>query len=232
MRWPERLALVFAAYCAVLIVLGFGNPHFTNASVPVNGISSPQIALETARTVSDIDSILGDAPGPDREVMRIKRRLDLAFFAGYAALYLVLAWGVAKKASRKRGRGWIRTAALLALVLAVAAGVFDFAENRSILRLVNTPLALTTAPLMEAVRFAAAGKWLTEALALAAIATVYLAARRRVIQITGVFGIVFAVSGLWGLSRPAMLIWAGPAMAAGPLINAVTLKFVAYESIA
>src|SRR5258708_25085519 len=80
-----------ALACVVMIVILNGNPKFTNASQPPRGIASPVVALEVARNVDEVDAILGEAPSPDREAMRIKQYIDFGFIASYAALYVALA---------------------------------------------------------------------------------------------------------------------------------------------
>ena len=81
-----RLAQILAVLCFVILAVLAGKPHFTNASQPVRGIADPGIALQTVRSVSEVDDILSDTPSADREVMRIKQYIDFAFIAAYAAL--------------------------------------------------------------------------------------------------------------------------------------------------
>ena len=54
------------------------------------GFASPVVALEVARNVNEVDSILGEAPSPDREAMRIKQYVDFGFIACYVSLYVAL----------------------------------------------------------------------------------------------------------------------------------------------
>jgi hypothetical protein len=78
-RWPEsrpersRTVGWAALVCLVLIVMLRGAPEFSNASVPPRGIADPVVALQVARNAAEVDDILGEAPSPDREAMRIKQ---------------------------------------------------------------------------------------------------------------------------------------------------------------
>jgi len=128
-----------------------GRPSFTNASKPRFG--NPMLALQFARDVQDIDWILGDAPSPDREVMRVKQYADFAFIASYTGLALALA----ALASRKGG--WRRAVGIAAAICGVSAGVFDILENRAILKLLDVPLRATTPAMIEAIRVPSTAKW-------------------------------------------------------------------------
>ena len=81
-----RLAGALAVLCLVIAALVVGKPSFSNASLPVRGIDDPVIAIQSARSIVDVDYVLGNAPSPDREVMRIKQRLGFAFIGAYTAI--------------------------------------------------------------------------------------------------------------------------------------------------
>src|SRR5437870_58587 len=84
-----RVAVLLAMLTLAAFVLLRGRPSFTNASRPPR-FGDPMLALQFARDVQDVDWILGDAPSPDREVMRVKQYEDFAFITCYTALALVL----------------------------------------------------------------------------------------------------------------------------------------------
>ena len=86
-QWAGALAVLCLAIAALLV----GKPSFSNASLPVRGIDDPVIAIQAARSLTDVDWVLGNAPSPDREVMRIKQRVGFAFIGAYTALFLTLA---------------------------------------------------------------------------------------------------------------------------------------------
>src|SRR5580704_1176413 len=81
----ERAAGACALLCLIVSVLLLGKPSFSDASLPVQGIVDPVIALQASRSITDIDYVLGEAPGPDREAMRVKQYVGFAFIAAYTA---------------------------------------------------------------------------------------------------------------------------------------------------
>src|SRR6185295_17198076 len=85
----HRLVMLLAMLTVAAFILLLGRPSFTNASKPRFG--DPMLALQFARDVQDVDWILGDAPSPDREVMRVKQYADLGFITCYIGLFLALA---------------------------------------------------------------------------------------------------------------------------------------------
>jgi hypothetical protein len=159
----QRLVILLALLTAAAFVLLWGRPSFTNASKPRFG--DPMLALQFARDVQDVDWILGDAPSPDREVMRVKRYVDFAFITCYAGLFLALA------ALAIRKGGWRQVAGFAAGICGLAAGVFDVLENRAILNLLDVPLRATTPAMIKAIRGPSTAKWI-----LAGVTVVLLAA--------------------------------------------------------
>ena len=147
----QRWTLLFAMLTIATFALLLGRPSFTNASKPRFG--DPMLALQFARDVQDIDWILGDAPSPDREVMRVKQYADFAFIASYTGLFLALGTLTSRKG------GWRRAAGIAAAICGVAAGVFDIFENRAILKLLDVPLRATTPVMIEAIRGPSTAKW-------------------------------------------------------------------------
>ncbi len=119
----DRAAAGFAVLALVILALQRGKPSFTNASRPPRGISDPGIALETVRTLGDVDLILGEAPSPDREVMRIKQYIDLGLIAAQG-LFLTLALMLTRLG------GWGQVAGLAAMICAVGMAAFDLIERR------------------------------------------------------------------------------------------------------
>ncbi len=132
-------------------ILLIGRPSFTNASKPRFG--DPMMALQFARDVQDIDWILGDAPSPDREVMRVKQYADFGFIACYTALFLALGTLVSRKG------GWRQISGIVAGICGLATGIFDVLENRAILNLLDVPLRATTPAMIQAIRGPSTAKW-------------------------------------------------------------------------
>lgn len=133
-------------------ILLLGHPSFTNASKPRFG--DPMLALQFARDVQDIDWILGDAPSPDREVMRVKQYIDFGFIACYTGLFLALA-----ALAIRKGR-WKQVTGIAAGICGLATGVFDVLENRAILNILDVPLRATTPAMIQAIRTPSTAKWI------------------------------------------------------------------------
>ena len=148
----SRVALLLAMLTVAAFVLLMGRPSFTNASKPRFG--EPMLALQFARDVQDVDWILGDAPSPDREVMRVKQYVDFGFITCYTALFLVLS------ALAIRKGGWKQVSGIAAGLCGLAAGVFDVLENRAILNLLDVPLRATTPAMIQAIRGPSTAKWI------------------------------------------------------------------------
>lgn len=201
-KW-ERAAGAWAALCLVLLALLAGKPSFTNASRPPRGISDPGIALEMARSLDDVDFILGEAPSPDREVMRIKQYIDLGLMASLTGLFLTLAWILMRQGA------WGRVAGPAAMVCAAATAVFDVIEKRAILRVLDTSLLETTPAMINAIRSASAATWALAAVTLALLSSLYR------LSPVGVLLLVTAAMELYGLHDNRFLMWqVYPALAA------------------
>src|SRR5580693_1276120 len=143
MNRRERIAGMLSLWCIAMLVLMFAPPRFTNASKPQHGIPDPVLALQMAHDLADVDAVLGEAPSPDREVMRTKQYEDFGFIAGYAGLYIVLSILLARSYPR------VRSIAVIAAVCGVAAAALDVTENLAILRIVDSKLAGTTQPMID-----------------------------------------------------------------------------------
>lgn len=148
----HRVAILLAMLTIAAFILLLGHPSFTNASKPRFG--DPMLALQFARDVQDIDWILGDAPSPDREVMRVKQYIDFGFITCYTALALALSLLAARKG------GWRLVTGIAAGICGCAAGVFDVLENRAILNILDVPLRATTPAMIQAIRTPSTAKWI------------------------------------------------------------------------
>ncbi len=148
----HRVVVLLAMLTIAAFILLLGQPYFTNASKPRFG--DPMLAIQFARDAQDIDWILGDAPSPDREVMRVKQYVDFGFIACYTALFLALS------ALAIRKGGWKQITGIAAGICGVAAGVFDVLENRAILNILDVPLRATTPAMIQAIRGPSTAKWI------------------------------------------------------------------------
>jgi hypothetical protein len=226
-RSPERVPLervvqALAVLCLVVLAVLAGKPAFTNASQPPRGIRDPMIALQMARDVGEVDAILGESPGPDREAMRLKQYIDFAFIISYVALFVAMGAALAKRSRW----GW------LVAVSGVAMGVPDVLENLAILRLLPVDLGNTTQAMIDAIRQASLIKWSCASVAMVVLALFFLDARRWRVRMVGVLNLAAGALTCWGLVNNSILVWGGGVMAAGVLASAATLKSVTYEPAA
>ena len=219
---PSRSAYwigILAVLNLAVIALLFSRPYFSNASKPVSGITNPVLAIQMARTVDDVDNVLGEAPSPDREAMRIKQYADFAFIACYVLLFATL--GVYIKDAR-----W-KSLPLVAAALGAAAGVFDVFENIATLKLVDVDLAHTTQKLIDAIHTPSIIKWTLASLAMLLFAALLLRASRTSIKVVGLFDLAAALLGLYGLHDPRFFGYAGlPSL--GSLVLLAILFFRPY----
>ena len=212
-RWG-RAAGWPALACVVMIVILNGNPKFTNASQPPRGIPSPVVALEVVRNVDEIDAILGDAPSPDREAMRIKQYVDFGFIASYAALYAALAMMFRSRL------------AMVAAICGVAAAGLDIIENFAILRILDVPLQRTTQAMVDAIRYPSLAKWTLAFVASALFGAVFWNGRRWTLRLIAVLNFAAAAIGFYGIYDNAFLVWAGLPLLGGLIaMIAVFLRF-------
>jgi len=213
----ERWAGVSAAFCIAMIALMLAPPSFSNAAKPRHGIRDPVLALQMAHNLDDVDAILGDAPSPDREVMRIKQYEDFGFIAGYAALYVLL------------GALLWRTHKILAIAaagLGIAAAILDVAENFAILRLCDVSLAQTTQALIDAVHRRALAKWACGFLSLGLFPIYFFEGRRKLARAAGSFYLAASIAGLAGLYENSILFVAPLLILAALLLTTVSFLFL------
>jgi len=223
LKTPERLAQALAVLCLMIIILMAGKPAFTNASLPVRGIHDPGIALQVARNVDEVDSILGEAPSADREVMRLKQYVDFAFIAAYVSLAVVMCWVLARR---------MRLAAIALLGCTIAAGTFDILENLAILRLLPLELSQTTQPVIEAIRAPSAFKWSLISVALVLLSIFFFDSRRWYLRLLGVVDLAAGALTCFGVFHNEWLPWAGALLSGGLLLSAATLNLLTHESAA
>jgi hypothetical protein len=202
----QRSIGVVAVLNLAMIALISGRPFFSNASRPVRGISNPILAMEVVRNVAEVDAILGDAPSPDREVMRIKQYADFGFIGGYAGLFVLMSIFL-------MGQG--RAVAISAAVLGLAAALCDVLENLDILRILDVDLSHTTQAMIDAVRYPSLIKWTLASLALGLLGILAMRSGRTGLRIVGALDVLAALLGLCGLSENRFLEWMGIPMLGG-----------------
>ena len=231
MFWLEpgqRPLLCAIVLTTVMMALLVGRPHFTSATRPPRGIADPMLALDVARDVDEVDAILGDAPSPDREVMRLKEYLGFGLIASYVSFFVVLSArmrGFAGTPAAGRNT-WIQRATWAATACAMAAAVCDLTKNFAILRLLDADLNHTTPAMIDRIRWPGLAEWALGSAAMGLLASVFLKSPRWPARIAGSVNAIAAALGCWGLFDNAWLVWTGPAIFAGLLLDAATLKFL------
>lgn len=204
----RRVAGSLAVLCIALVVLLQGRPDFTNAARPPRGISDPAVAIQVVHNIEEVDDILGEAPSPDREVMRFKQYIDFAFIAAYAALFLILA------ALLLREEDWRRAAGMAAAICAIGTAVFDVLENITILRVLDVPLHLTTASMINSIRSASAAKWALAAITLSLLSILFLGSNGWLARVIGGLFILSAAMICYGFHDNRLFMYEGyPALA-------------------
>jgi|SRR5579863_270921 hypothetical protein len=199
----ERLAGALAVLCLAIAALLVGKPSFSNASLPVRGVDDPVIAIQAAHSITDVDWVLGNAPSPDREVMRIKERLGFAFIGAYTALLVTLALLLL------RAGGIGRIAGPAAMICTVATAGFNVAENLAVLRILDVPLYETTAPMIQAIRSASFATWALAALTLGLLSTFFLRSPRLIMRCVGALFLITSAIQIYGLRDNRFLVWEG-----------------------
>jgi hypothetical protein len=209
----ERTIGVLALLNILMIGVLLGHSWFSNASLPPRGISDPIVALEVARNVDEVDAVLGDAPSPDRETMRLKQYVDFGFIGCYAALFLALGRLLSRTLPPEAPR-WVRPVAIAAVVCGIAAAGFDVMENLAILRLLDVDLRHTTQAMVDAIRLPGIAKWSLTFVALALLSSGFLSRRGWMIRLVGAAEGITAAMGFFGLYDNAALVWVGIPMIA------------------
>ncbi len=215
----DRAAGICAVLCLAISALLLGKPSFSNASLPVRGITDPVLAIQAARGTIDVDYVLGESPSPDREVMRVKLRIGFAFISAYTALLLTLAILLL------RSGGVGRMLAPAAMVCALAAAGFSLASSFAVLRILDLPLEETTAPMLNAIRSAGFTSWALAALTLLLVSFYFFRLSKLLPRITGSLFALAGLMQLYGLRDGQFLVLASVPAALALLAIAVTLVF-------
>lgn len=216
----RRVAGLCAVLCLAIAALLLSNPSFSNASLPVRGITDPVIALQFAKSAMDVDYVLGDAPGPDREVMRIKTRIGFAFLAAYTGLFFSLALLM----SRSGGLG--RGLAPAAMTCAGGAAVFNIAGSIAVLRILDVPLFETTGAMINAIRSASFAAWALAAVTLILLSVYFLRSPGWLMRSIGGLFVLTALMQLYGLRDGQFLVLAGVPAGLALIGVAITALFV------
>ncbi len=122
----------------------------------------PVLALELARRMKEVGMVVGrEVGGGDRALMRAIQYTDFAFIVAYWAEFLLIGYLLSLR-DRLFKRVPIPAPKVLALVAglcASAGAVFDFVENRAILRVLDLPAEPAYDALALQIYSAAVWKW-------------------------------------------------------------------------
>lgn len=118
-----------------------------------NGFRGHVAALEFARTVTDVNAIVGDMGNPNRDVMRRQLNRDYIFIALYLVLYLLLAVALS------RAMSFAPLLTVITVVAAVCTAGFDVLENVRALKVLDLPLASLDGAHVAGILDASVIKW-------------------------------------------------------------------------
>ena len=214
----ERVTGWLALLTLAMAVILLGNPAFTSASFPPRGIPDPILGLQMARNVAEVDDVLGEAPSPDREAMRIKQYWDFGFIACYVCLYLALSVLMARTFPQ-----WTWLAVSMA-ICGLGAAVFDVIENLAILRILDVKLNLTTQAMVDAIHHPSMIKWTLVFITLAILSAYFLRQDQWRMRAVGLVNAAASVLGFVGLLANALIAWAAFLMLLG-LIGTILIFF-------
>jgi hypothetical protein len=220
----ERIALGLAAILLVVFSALAGKPHFTNSSRPLHGIESSWVALQSMHDTRDVDAILYDVPSPDREVLRLKSRLELVFAAVASAMLLAVMVSLVSR----RGRS-VRLSLSLFLVLLIGWLASEVVLLWQFLKLADTPLSATTPELLESIRFSVVARWVLTAGLCAFLYGTLFGAMGRVVKWLAVVNLLAGLVAPIGFGNGQLWLWAAFVIPAVWMLDAATLKFVRYE---
>ena len=212
----EKLTGACAALAvAVVLFLQLAPPRF-EGRIDIRGMRTHVLALELARSVGEVRQIVGDVPSENRDTMTRKQYYDCVFMAAYTGVFL----GVTAMLVEA---GWIWLGALSG-VLALATPILDLVEDLAILRLMETPLALTTPAMVDAVREPSELKWFCAFAAMAIQSLFFLRSPARAGKLTGALFLAAAALGLAGLTQNSLFELAQLPMLAGLVVLAVVFS--------
>ena len=199
-----------------MIAILNGKPEFSNASHrAARDCESGAWRSKWRANVSEVDSILGEAPSPDREAMRIKQYIDFGFIACYASLYLALACVVSAQGWGSRRRSAGRRAASAGL----DGKCRDPADSRC-------PAARYHAG-DDRCDTASESRQVGAGVSRDRVVRVYVSEEPAGIlsRAAGCANLAAAALGIYGLYDNAFLVWAGVPMLAG-LAGIIAIAFV------
>lgn len=181
------------ALAIVLVLLTIWLGQMNSQQLP-GGYQSPVLAMELPRSGADIDAINRADEGKARTFILNHLSKDLVFLFSYTLLFAGLSL-VLSQLSASEAR-WI---GVVAAVLAVLTGIFDYLENSRMLAAVATTPGSATDALANSIRFWSLTKWSTLFLVCFSVGLI-LFTRAGWLLGTGIFFLAAAVIGLTGVA--------------------------------
>src|ERR1044072_1283993 len=114
----------------VLVFVSIWMGQMNSKQLP-GGYQSPVLAMELPKSGADIDAINKADEGRARAFIVLHLRKDLVFLFSYALLFAALSLVLSQLSAP--GARWM---GLMAAILAILTGVFDFLENSGMLEAV------------------------------------------------------------------------------------------------
>jgi hypothetical protein len=183
---------VVGALAIVLVLVSIWMGRMNSEQLP-GGFKSPVLAMELPKSGADIDAINRADDGKARAFVLQHLSKDVAFLFSYTLLFTGL--GLVLSQLSATSARWI---GLIAVVLAVLAGVFDFIENSKMLEAVGTTPGTATDALANSIRCWSLTKWSTLYLYSFSIGLI-LFTRSGWLLTIGLFFLATAVIGLTGV---------------------------------
>jgi hypothetical protein len=196
------------------------------------GIDSPVLAMELARTANEVRGVLRDPDGGrNREVMRGQVREDWPFIACYWACFSGIA-AAGLRSSRRR----VRAAAVVALLAATGAAAGDVVEDLGMLRQLRTDADRLTDAMAEATRTASLIKWGLLAATEAVLGLIFWSSRGAgtaggLARVVGAVLVLASAFGFAGLKYPEAIPWSVGLLSVGltlalPLLVIIPGRFL------
>ncbi len=144
----------------LLVVIGlwmeFRPPRVKAVSPLPNGFTQPVLAMELAKTVADVEQIVGQQGNSvdQLKALRCNTKRDFALILTYMSLFLAMSMVLAQ-----REFAWAPWLAVAAGGCALAAAVADVIENLRILRVLDLPLTSMSDSMVYGIRQVSLLRW-------------------------------------------------------------------------
>jgi hypothetical protein len=166
-----RLAAVMAVVVILVGAWMFFTAGFEHDDLP-RGFTSPVLAMQMARSMQEVEMIVGEPGHSDRSEMRDQQYMDFAFIAAYWLEFSLISVLLGRRSFR-----FAKALGLCAGLCATLAALLDVRENLAILKVLSASPTPENDPLVHAVRHAAVPKWALLFVAMILLSFVFLGRR-------------------------------------------------------